>query len=173
MHCTAPDAHAAGPQVSQPQDALAIGHHHHPHILLRVLPQLLQEVAAVGGTQVQAVSRHADGVVPARKGARGEVKEGTRRRRLAAGGGAAQLLWQGAQPLGGRSASPAQPSPAQPQPSWPTSSECVLTFGRPRPRWVCRRRAESPRCLPAAGGRRARGCPCREGGGVARGGRQG
>ena len=51
------------------QDALAVGHHHHAHVLLRVAAQLVQEGARVGGAQVQAVGGHADAVVPAGRGA--------------------------------------------------------------------------------------------------------
>lgn len=60
-----PDAHAAGAQVSQAQDALAVCDHHHPHVLLGVGAQALQEAARVCGAQVQSVGGHPDAVVPA------------------------------------------------------------------------------------------------------------
>ena len=69
----APDAHAAGAQVPQAQDAFAIGDHHHLDFLLGVLLQQLQEAALVGGTQVEAVG--------------GDLEMGILLARLAHGGG--------------------------------------------------------------------------------------
>lgn len=137
-HAHAPDAHAASAQVAQPQDALPIRHHHHAHALLWQRSQRGEEAAAVGGAQVEAIRAGVDAVEPVRRaGGRGVGLGGQRK-------------------AGGRHASGAMER-------WRCSarSRSQLTLGTRRRRWVYKRRAESPRCAPAAGGRRARAARCK------------